>query len=328
MRDLIILILLTLSLYFWLRAILNKNFIKLRNNYDDFKSRHDALLQENTRLRQDNLKLEKSAEETIALYKITENICKSLEEDKVFGFFRDEINKYIEISDCEFLKGSINGTEYKDRTVVPLEIGKKPIGYLVATGVKEQDRDKFYILAHQFILGIKRAHLYRNVQCLAITDSLTGVFSRRYYIERLNEEIERSKKFNFNFSFLMVDIDHFKDHNDRYGHLVGDAILREVSRTIKENIRQIDLLGRYGGEEFSVILTETDREEAKFAAERIRQAIQAKHIRVYDEELKITISIGISVFPSDAQDAQMLVEKADGALYQAKQTGRNKVCTY
>jgi len=160
---------------------------------------------------------------------------------------------------------------------------------------------------------------------LAITDSLTGVSSRRYLMERFSEEIERSRKFKYNFSFLMVDIDHFKDYNDRYGHLVGDAILREVSKSIKENIRQIDLVGRYGGEEFSVILTETDKEGARLAAERIRQAIENKHIRIYDEDLRVTISIGVSIFPDDAYEARQLIEKADQALYQAKQAGRNRV---
>ena len=124
----------------------------------------------------------------------------------------------------------------------------------------------------------------------------------------------------------MVDIDHFKDYNDRYGHLVGDAILREVSKTIKDNTRQIDLTGRYGGEEFSIILTETDKEQARFAAQRIREAVESKPIRVYDEDLKVTISIGISTYPLDAKNMQALIDKADSALYKAKQTGRNKVC--
>jgi diguanylate cyclase (GGDEF)-like protein len=329
MWGLIILILLSLLLYLWLKSILHKNFITVKNDYFKLKNEYNKLFAKNTKLKQDNLNLEKIADQTLALYDITSNICKSLEEDKVFNLFKDEINKYIEVSDCQFLKADVDSAEYKDRTVVPLEINKKPIGYLVARGVKEQERDKFYILAHQFILGIKRAHLYQKVQELAITDSLTGVFSRRYYLERLNEEIERSKKFNYSFAFLMADIDHFKEHNDRYGHLVGDAILKEVSRVIKENIRQIDLLGRYGGEEFSIILAETGKEEAHFAAERIRKAIEDKRIRVYDEDLKVTISIGISLFnPDTPDDAQALIEKADNALYQAKQEGRNKVCLY
>ncbi len=175
---------------------------------------------------------------------------------------------------------------------------------------------------------MKRAFLYQRIQELAITDGLTQVFSRRYFLERFREELVRSEKFNYSFSCLMIDIDHFKDYNDRYGHLVGDAILREVSKTIKENIRQIDLMGRYGGEEFSLILTETDKEKAELAAERIRQAIENKRIRVYNEDLKATVSIGVSTFPIDAKDMEQLIDKADLALYQAKEAGRNKVCVY
>ena len=126
----------------------------------------------------------------------------------------------------------------------------------------------------------------------------------------------------------MIDIDYFKDYNDRYGHIVGGAILRELAKTIQQNIRQVDLMGRYGGEEFSLILSETDKETVRFAAERIRRAIEDKRIRAYDEELKITVSIGISTFPFDGKDIKTLIDKADAALYRAKETGRNRVCIY
>ena len=124
----------------------------------------------------------------------------------------------------------------------------------------------------------------------------------------------------------MIDIDNFKQFNDRYGHLVGDAILRQVAKTISQAVRQIDFIGRYGGEEISVVLAETNKEQANFAAERIRQAITAQVIKVYDEELKVTASIGVSTFPDNALNMQNLIEMADQALYLAKETGKNKVC--
>ena len=126
----------------------------------------------------------------------------------------------------------------------------------------------------------------------------------------------------------MVDIDRFKEYNDRYGHLVGDVLLKEVAKTIKESLRQIDLVGRYGGEEFIIILTETDQEGSIFAAERIRKSVQDKSIRAYDEVLKVTISIGISSYPKHGRDGNGLVEKADHALYRAKETGRNRIYVY
>lgn len=328
MPYLIILVILTIFLYIWLKKTLSCSFIKIKNNYEGFKNEYESLLQENNKLKTDDAILKAKVDETIVLYDITKQICKSLDEDEVFSNFCDQIKKYVAVSDCRFIKEELDLSQYKDHIVLPLNIDKISIGYLIASGINKEDEDKFNILAQQFLLGIKRVILYQRVQELAITDSLTGIFSRRYYLERLNEEIARSKKFKYRFSFLMVDIDHFKTYNDRYGHLVGDVILREVSKTIKENMRQIDLVGRYGGEEFSIILTETDKEGAVFAAERIRQAIENKPIRAYDEDLKVTVSIGISVFPSDSKDATKLIEKADQALYQAKHTGRNRVCVY
>ena len=304
------------------------NLVKIKKDRDFAKSEYDRLSLENTQIKLSNLDLEKSALTTIALYDITKEICRSLDEDKVFASFREQINKYIRVGDCKLLREEPKGAQYKDYLVFPLSIDKMTTRYLLASQISGEDKDKFHILTQQFILGIKRAHFYQKVQELAITDSLTASYSRRYLLDRFKEEIKRCEKLKYNFAFLMVDIDHFKDYNDRYGHLVGDAILKEVARTIKENIRQIDLVGRYGGEEFSVILTETDKAGARFAAERIRQAIAQKEIKVYDETLKVTISIGISIFAQNGQDAQSIIDTADQALYQAKQTGRNKVCIY
>lgn len=328
MLHLAVLILLTVILYISFKMALDKSFAKKRNDYDSLKNRYVSLAQENIRLITDNAGLERTVRETIDLYDITKDICKTLEEDNIFSIFRSRINRYIEVGDCSFLKAGTDISEYKDYTVLPLMMRKKNIGYLVARDIKGTDLDKFHILAQQFLLGIKRAFLYKRLQEFTITDSLTQAFNRRYFLERFNEELERSKNFKYSFSFLMMDIDHFKDYNDRYGHLVGDAILKAVARTIRDNIRQIDFMGRYGGEEFSVILTETDKEKALFVAERIRQAVEAKNIRAYDEELKVTISIGISTFPADAADSRLLIDRADWALYQAKHKGRNRVCIY
>lgn len=328
MLHLAIFILLSIFLYIWLKKVLDKSLNNKENNYERLKNEFDRLLQENTRLKKENLNLERIAEDATALYDITNDICKSLDEDYIFGIFCNRMSNYIKVGDCKFLKGKDDLLEYKDYTVLPLMIDMQTIGYLMAKDIKEQDYDKFHILTQQFLLGIKRALLYKKVQELTITDSLTQVFNRRYFLERFNEELMRSKKFNYKFSFLMADIDHFKNFNDRYGHLVGDAILKEVAKTIKNNTRQIDFIGRYGGEEFSIVLTETDKEKARFAAERFRQTVEQKQIRAYDENLKVTISVGISTFPDDAQDIQELIDKADTALYQAKHKGRNRVCVY
>lgn len=320
---------LTLLLYIRVKRFLKiKMFVKVQEEHEALSSECDSLLSGSSTLEQERRLLERTLERTIALYDLTKQICRSLDADKCFLNFKEEVSRYMEVEDCRFLKENEDTTAFKDYTLIQVDIDKSPAGYLVAKLTRDEDKETFGILAQQFLLGIKRAILYQKVQELAITDTLSGVFSRRYYLERFNEEIERSQKFNYSFSCLMIDIDHFKDYNDQYGHLVGDAILRELSKTIKESVRQIDLLGRYGGEEFSIILTETDKEQAKFAAERIRHAVESKYIRVYDEDLRVTVSIGISTYPSDGREMGVLIDNADSALYRAKQTGRNKVCIF
>lgn len=322
------LLLLNLSFFLLLRRRLSPGLAVFKSDFERIKSKHDSLLCDDRNLEEENAGLKKSAEEIIALYNITKNICASLDEDKLFDNFRSQIDRYISVSDCRFIKTDQELPDTDNCTVLPLSINKNPIGHLITSRIREEEKDKFYILSQQFLLGIKRTLLYKKIQELAITDSLTKVFSRRYFLERLKEEIGRSKKFKYTLSFLMLDIDHFKDYNDRYGHLVGDAILKAVAGVIKEGIRQVDFVGRYGGEEFSVILTETDKKQAAFVAERIRRLIENRNIAIYDESLKVTLSIGISVFPDSSSDALMLIDTADKALYQAKAGGRNRVCIY
>jgi len=286
------------------------------------------LSQENDEIKKNNSFLEETSKHNIALYDLTRDICKTLDEEKIFRIFKEYLNREIKVGDCKFLKASTDLLEYRDYTVLPLKIDKNAQGYLVASDIQPEDTEKFFILAQQFLVGIKRSILYQKVQELTITDPLTQSFSRRYFFDRLQEEMVRSERFKQTFSFLMIDIDHFKEFNDHYGHLVGDAILREVSSTIKDNIRQIDFMGRYGGEELSIVLTDTGKEQAFYVAERIRHAIESKNIRVYDEELKVTISIGIATFPVDAVSQESIIENADNALYLAKEKGRNRGCLY
>ncbi len=131
-----------------------------------------------------------------------------------------------------------------------------------------------------------------------------------------------------NASFLMIDVDHFKKLNDKYGHLAGDQVLREIAAIIQGNIREIDIAGRYGGEEFCVVLPDTDRDGALYVAERIRQATKETSIKAYDTVVESSVSIGISTFPQDGKKASELIDKADWALYRAKKQGRNRVCVF
>jgi len=320
--------LLILTVFF---SLLLDKFFKIRfsgksSGYDKLKEEYQNLLLENEKIKKSNFELQKDAEGTIALYDVAKDISKSLDEEKVFSLFKDRLTRYIQVKDCLFLKQKEDLSKIKDATGLPLILNKNVIGYLAVSGLREEEKDKFHILGQQFLLGLERALLYKKVQELSITDSLTQIYSRRYFLEKLEEEISRAKKFQLSFAFLMVDIDHFKKINDNYGHLVGDVILKEVAKAIKENVRQIDFMGRYGGEELSIILTETNKQDAGLITERIRQAVESRQIKAYDETLNTTVSIGVSVYPADATNSMALIDKADQALYRAKLSGRNKVC--
>lgn len=320
--------LLCVVLYVSLKRILRGSVKRAQEDFGRASKASAALASESQGLKSQNHILRSTFEKTIALYEITKEICKTFDEGTIFNSFREQVDKHIHMKECLWLKGEADLARYPHHLTVPLYINKNPVGWLVADDIEESKKETFQILSQQFFLGVRRALLYQKLQELAITDALTGVFTRRHYLERLKEEIEYSSRFNYQFAVLMLDVDHFKEYNDHYGHLVGDALLREISKIIKDSLRQIDLVGRYGGEEFSIILTQTERGGAHYAAERIRQSIEEKTVCVYDEELKLTVSIGMAFFPDDARDPAALIEKADIALYEAKTSGRNKVCLY
>lgn len=199
---------------------------------------------------------------------------------------------------------------------------------LTLEGFEKRHETSIGILVDRFIAEFKRIKLYADVQRLAITDWLTGAYVRRHFFKRLEEEISRSARFNLKFSFLMIDLDDFKSCNDRHGHLVGDAILRQTAELIKKSVREVDLVGRYGGEEFAAILLDTDENGAMYVAERTRKAIEQHTYKAYDLSLKITASIGVATISASIREPGEIVEWADSALYQAKRQGKNRVCAY
>ncbi|MEW6427223.1 MAG: diguanylate cyclase [Thermodesulfobacteriota bacterium] len=162
---------------------------------------------------------------------------------------------------------------------------------------------------------------------LAVRDSLTGLLNHRHFFRVLHEEFGRSSRYHRPLSMLMIDMDRFKEINDTRGHLAGDKVLREVGKSIADQIRQSDYACRYGGDEFAILLPETGKKTAFDFAARLQQLIGSRPtVLANDEEIRAGISIGVASFPEDADSANRLVAAADTALYRAKHEGRGRVC--
>ena len=166
---------------------------------------------------------------------------------------------------------------------------------------------------------------HRQLHLLATTDSLTGVANRRSFIQRASLEVERALRFKGSLSFLALDIDHFKKINDSFGHAAGDQALIAVANALSRSLRGVDILGRVGGEEFAVVLPETDAAGAAAAAERLRHSVQALDLQINSVRAPITVSIGVAQFSAGMSHLSDAMSRADAALYLAKQTGRNRV---
>ena len=218
--------------------------------------------------------------------------------------------------------------------MVPLQAKGNPIGLMIVDSLPDQPLDRnqrefLRTLASQASLAIENANLYEKTLQLSVTDGLTGIYNHRYFRQRLDTEIARAKRYGNTLGLLILDIDHFKAFNDRYGHLMGDAILREVAVILEENTRDVDVVARYGGEEFGVILSEIDIEEAVLYAERIRDSVEKLSLEsATGSRIGVTVSLGVAVCTGGDINEEEFIHRADKALYQAKNLGRNRVCVW
>lgn len=161
---------------------------------------------------------------------------------------------------------------------------------------------------------------------LATTDGLTGLYNHRYFQEQMVNVLEHSKRYETEFSLIIIDIDFFKNFNDSFGHQCGDRVLREVAQVLKRNVRATDIVCRYGGEEMSIILPNIGHKDALFTAQKLCDMVANQSIRTNNDKIaKVTISLGVATYPQDAQTAQDMIKSADERLYKAKESGRNRV---
>lgn len=218
--------------------------------------------------------------------------------------------------------------ETGSRMCIPLVSFGHTVGVLVLDSKEDNafsatDIQPLESVADICATAIQNAHYVERVQQLAYLDGLTGIFNRRYFEMRITEEMERARRFNSGMAVIMVDIDQFKNLNDEFGHLLGDEVLRQVSSIFHQQLRKIDVVCRYGGEEFAILLSQASSKDALGVAEKLRRLVESWQFPGVPRA--VTISAGAATFPEHGNTRDELVKAADAGLYAAKQDGRNRV---
>lgn len=243
-----------------------------------------------------------------------------------FTMFLKDINDDLRFKDLK----QQDFFRFRSMIAIPLIHDKKIIGILKFFSEEpdvfnKEDARLLNYLSDQCTIAVQNSILYQRTKDLAITDGLTGLYLRKYFVEKLDEEIRRAKETGTAMSFILIDIDHFKDCNDTHGHLFGDKVLRLLGEFLKDNLRDVDIIGRYGGEEFAVILPNTAMNGSRFVAERLRENFSKLIINVNENEgIKLTLSVGGIEFEKSIKLMEV-INLADKALYYSKENGRNKV---
>lgn len=213
--------------------------------------------------------------------------------------------------------------------ILPATYKEIPLGAVVLANTntyQAEDQTRLELFRQGFGLALNNALAHDRLQRLAALDPLTGVYNRRFGLRRLHEEFERAIRSSAPLGTLMMDIDHFKNVNDTYGHQVGDRLLKSISTIVMSVLREGDILVRYGGEEFLAILPAASSEDLKLIAERIRRSVEDSALREGQQTIRVTLSLGGAAYPNqNVESEHALLQLADDALYRAKETGRNRV---
>jgi diguanylate cyclase (GGDEF)-like protein len=269
-------------------------------------------------------------------YSISPRIFPKYEEiiEKRQAIFTDD-NKLIinaalpdrSLSDQDKFAKIIELSEKTRWILLPLTVEEHVIGSLWIWGdnLEESLLPAASIFASQVAVALENARLYKKVQQMAITDDLTGLYNRRGLFELGRREVERAQRFRHPLSAVMIDIDNFKQFNDRYSHATGDEVLRMFGKRCRESLREVDIVGRYGGEEFVILLPENNVIGAQMVAERLRALIEETKTPTDHGSVSVTVSIGVSEVTSDIKSLGRLIARADRALHLAKDGGRNRV---
>lgn len=220
-------------------------------------------------------------------------------------------------------------------TVVSAPLIAKNSLFGVIIAINDKDRRPFNeddihlltVMANQAAIAFENYILYKKLEVESITDGLTGIYNYRFLIRSIKLEMKRAQRFGYACAFVMIDVDNLKEYNDRNGHLSGSRALRDIAGVITRNCREIDLVAKYGGDEFALLLPHTGLDGALRLGERMLRAIRRFKFDGVTPEL-LTCSLGVAVYPDDASTVETLIERADAALYLAKSRGKNSVMSY
>jgi len=210
--------------------------------------------------------------------------------------------------------------------IIPLFFQKDFLGTVVYLNHSDSYYDQLELLSLHFAMEVKKALLYEKIKHLATIDNLSGTYLKRHFSPVFAKELERHRKHQLQLSIMIIDIDHLKQVNDRFGHLIGDQVIKKVAKTIKNRCREEDLVARFGGDEFIIALPGASKEKALHIADRIGSTISSLPFQTPEhKKFRVSVSIGLALFPQDGQAPLQLIEKADQALYSAKTKGRNRI---
>lgn len=226
--------------------------------------------------------------------------------------------------------GEFPDIEIYNVIAAPIQIREAVLGVLVVSNKIQgsfDENDLFLVetLASTAAIAIENARLFAEVQRLSNMDDLTGLYNRRHFFALAEQEFQRAMRYGSEFGIIMLDVDHFKLVNDNHGHLAGDLVLKAVAIDIRHSVREVDIVGRYGGEEFIILLPQANLFTAGKTAERLRSLVEKNRYQAVEGGLQITISAGVASFAKDSPNIEAILALADHFLYQAKTSGRNKV---
>lgn len=265
------------------------------------------------------------------IYSITGSLFGNIYRTKETLISSNVINDFNE--NGRFIDGDLEKVPFNSMLSVPILVNGKVLSSLTlerqgSHQFSKTDKNLLELLASTIALILTWQHQYLSMKDNAMHDGLTGLLNHKAFLDRFKEETSRANRYNHSIVFAILDLDKFKRINDSYGHLYGDYVIREVARIIKENVRTIDVVGRYGGEEYAILMINTTVENIITVAHRIIEKIATYPFKLEKIDVKMTISCGLSEYPNDADNVGDLISKADEAMYDSKAKGGNHVTIY